>query len=150
MAGLEVMQDMSSNDQRTALERITGVIGWIGTLLVFGAVAVRFLRPEWNQYATWAAWAGLGAVVIYMAGQWREVAGFYKGRQARYGTVSIVGTGMASAPGYAARLFRTLFDRGINIELISTSDIRITCLVRRAQVAEAVRALHEAFALDRE
>ena len=67
---------------------------------------------------------------------------------AELGTVSVVGTGMASAPGYAARMFRTLFDHGINIELISTSDIRITCLVRRAQVGEAVRALHEAFALD--
>ena len=64
------------------------------------------------------------------------------------GTVSVVGTGMASAPGYAATMFRALFDHGINIELISTSDIRITCLVRRSQVADAVRALHEAFALD--
>jgi aspartate kinase len=67
---------------------------------------------------------------------------------AELGTVSVVGTGMASAPGYAATMFRTLFDNGINIELISTSDIRITCLVKRAQVADAVRALHEAFALD--
>ena len=66
------------------------------------------------------------------------------------GTVSVVGTGMASAPGYAATMFRALFDAKINIELISTSDIRITCLVRKAQVADAVRALHEAFALDRE
>ncbi|RLT35784.1 MAG: aspartate kinase [Chloroflexi bacterium] len=66
------------------------------------------------------------------------------------GTVSVVGTGMASAPGYAATMFRALFDGGINIELISTSDIRITCLVRKAQVADAVRVLHEAFALDRE
>ena len=66
------------------------------------------------------------------------------------GTVSVVGTGMASAPGYAATMFRALFDAKINIELISTSDIRITCLVRKSQVADAVRALHEAFALDRE
>jgi len=66
------------------------------------------------------------------------------------GTVSIVGTGMASAPGYAAVMFRTLFDHNINIELISTSDIRITCLVRGEQVPEAVRALHTAFDLDRE
>ncbi len=69
---------------------------------------------------------------------------------ANLGTVSVVGTGMASAPGYAARMFRTLFDHGINIELISTSDIRITCLVQAERVADAVRALHEAFALDRE
>jgi aspartate kinase len=45
-------------------------------------------------------------------------------------------------------MFRTLFDNGINIELISTSDIRITCLVKRDQVGDAVRALHDAFALD--
>jgi aspartate kinase len=67
---------------------------------------------------------------------------------AELGTVSVVGTGMASAPGYAARMFRTLFDNGINIELISTSDIRITCLVKRSQVDDAVRALHAAFSLD--
>lgn len=65
------------------------------------------------------------------------------------GTVSIVGTGMASAPGYAARLFRTLFDKGVNIDMIATSDIRITCVVAAAQVQDAVRALHEAFELDR-
>ncbi len=66
------------------------------------------------------------------------------------GSVSIVGTGMATNPGYAARMFRTLFEHGINIELISTSEIRITCIVRTGQVTEAVNALHDAFALDRE
>ncbi|MEX1022168.1 MAG: aspartate kinase, partial [Dehalococcoidia bacterium] len=45
------------------------------------------------------------------------------------GTVSVVGTGMASAPGYAARMFRALFDEGVNVEMISTGDIRITCVV---------------------
>ena len=54
------------------VNRIIGIIGWIGTALVFGAVAVRFLRPEWNQYATYAAWAGLASVLVYMAGQWRD------------------------------------------------------------------------------
>ena len=65
------------------------------------------------------------------------------------GTVSIVGTGMASAPGYAARMFRTLFDHSVNIDMISTSDIRITCVVGAAQVQDAVRALHAAFELER-
>jgi aspartate kinase len=65
------------------------------------------------------------------------------------GTVSVVGTGMASAPGYAALMFRTLFDHQINIEMISTSDIRITCVVEGARVGDAVRALHAAFELDR-
>jgi aspartate kinase len=66
------------------------------------------------------------------------------------GTVSIVGTGMASAPGYAARMFRTLFEHEINIDMISTSDIRITCVVEAVQVGDAVRALHTAFELDLE
>ncbi|MDA0271614.1 MAG: aspartate kinase [Chloroflexi bacterium] len=66
------------------------------------------------------------------------------------GTVSIIGTGMASAPGYAARMFRTLFDESINIDMISTSDIRITCVVGADRVADAVVALHNAFELDRQ
>ena len=66
------------------------------------------------------------------------------------GSVSIVGTGMSTSPGFAARMFRTLFEHDINIELISTSEIRITCIVRAAQVGDAVRALHDAFDLDRE
>lgn len=72
------------------MQKILGIIGWIGTALVFGAVAVRMFYPEWNQYATYAAWAGLVSVLIYMAGQWRDVAEFYKGRGAKYGTMSIV------------------------------------------------------------
>jgi aspartate kinase len=64
--------------------------------------------------------------------------------------VSIVGTGMQSAPGYAARMFKTLAEAGINIAIISTSDIRITCVVPRDQVEDAVRHLHRAFELDRE
>ena len=67
-----------------------------------------------------------------------------------FGSVSIVGTGMSSSPGFAARMFRTLYEHGINIELISTSEIRITCLVRADRVGDAVRALHDAFDLDRE
>lgn len=62
--------------------------------------------------------------------------------------VSIVGVGMLDAPGYAARMFRTLAETGINIEMITTSEIRITCIVSEAQVADAVAALHSAFGLD--
>ena len=72
------------------MQKAFGIIGWIGTALVFGAVAIRMFYPEWNQYATYMAWAGLATVLIYMAGQWRDVAEFYKGRGARYGTLSIV------------------------------------------------------------
>jgi aspartate kinase len=64
--------------------------------------------------------------------------------------VSIVGTGMQSAPGYAARMFSALASASINIAIISTSDIRITCVVPRERVEDAVRVLHTAFELDRE
>ena len=64
--------------------------------------------------------------------------------------VSIVGTGMQSSPGYAARMFGTLARAGVNINIISTSDIRITCVIPRARAEDAVRILHDAFELDRE
>ena len=63
--------------------------------------------------------------------------------------VSIVGTGMQDAPGYASRMFRTLADKNINIEMITTSEIRITCIVYEEQLAEAAQALHAAFQLER-
>jgi aspartate kinase len=63
-------------------------------------------------------------------------------------TLSIVGTGMLGMPGIAGRMFRALADAGINIEMISTSEIRITCLVARDQVEKGVRILHKTFDLD--
>jgi aspartate kinase len=63
--------------------------------------------------------------------------------------VSIVGAGIHNAPGYAARMFGALADAGVNIEMISTSEVRITCIIAEDQVETAVRALHEAFALER-
>lgn len=63
------------------------------------------------------------------------------------GKVSIVGAGMRSHPGVAARVFQTLADEEINIEMISTSPIKITCVIRATAVPDAVRALHTAFEL---
>src|SRR5262249_40111206 len=63
--------------------------------------------------------------------------------------VSVVGTGMQNAPGYAARMFRALADRSINIEMITTSEIRITCIIEQGRLSDAVAALHDAFRLDR-
>ncbi|MFP5254721.1 MAG: aspartate kinase [Acidimicrobiia bacterium] len=59
--------------------------------------------------------------------------------------VSLVGAGMKSNPGVAATTFETLAAHGINIEMISTSAIRISCIVRESQAEEAVQALHAAF-----
>jgi aspartate kinase len=66
------------------------------------------------------------------------------------GKVSVVGAGMRSHPGVAARVFRTLGDHQINIEMISTSPIKISCVIVADRVPEAVRALHEAFELGAE
>jgi|TARA_B100000315_G_scaffold59195_1_gene53682 aspartate kinase len=61
--------------------------------------------------------------------------------------VSIVGAGMRSNPGVAATMFETLAETGVNIQMISTSAIRVSCVVAEGQVEEAVTALHEAFGL---
>lgn len=63
------------------------------------------------------------------------------------GKVSIVGAGMKSHPGVAAKVFSTLAGEGINIEMISTSPIKISCVIRADRVTDAVRALHAAFEL---
>ena len=62
--------------------------------------------------------------------------------------LSLVGAGMKSSPGIAAKMFRVLADNGVNIEMISTSTIRISVVVERSQLERAVRALHTAFDLD--
>ena len=63
--------------------------------------------------------------------------------------VSIVGSGMRSSPGYADSMFGALADEGINILSITTSEIRITCLIKREEVKTAVRALHKVFELEK-
>src|SRR5438477_11882032 len=75
------------------LTRITGIIGWLGFAAVLVAVGIRFGYPAKVQYATYAAYTGLVCLLIYILGQWRDVAKLFSRRQARYGTlmgVSIV------------------------------------------------------------
>jgi aspartate kinase len=62
--------------------------------------------------------------------------------------VSLVGAGMRTSPGVAATMFETLADEGINIEMISTSTIRISVIVARSDMERALRSLHTAFGLD--
>jgi aspartate kinase len=66
------------------------------------------------------------------------------------GKVSVVGAGMKSHPGVAASTFKALGDAGVNIEMISTSPIKISCVVREEDVTTAVRELHQAFELGAE
>jgi ABC-type uncharacterized transport system involved in gliding motility auxiliary subunit len=78
------------------MQRILGIIGWIGTALVFGAVIVRILgamgyitvTEQMDQYAVYAAWAGLACVVLYTLGQWREIITYFQGRNARYSAIA--------------------------------------------------------------
>ena len=64
------------------------------------------------------------------------------------GKVSLIGAGMRSHPGVSATFFDALADAGVNIEMISTSEIRISVVVRQEDVDSAVRAVHTAFELD--
>lgn len=88
------------------LKRTIGVIGWVGTALVFGAVAIRLFKPDWAQYGYWGAWAGLAFVVVYMLGQWRETMHSMSRRQTRLGTIAagsvIVVLGLLVAINYLA------------------------------------------------
>ena len=68
---------------------------------------------------------------------------------AQIARVSLIGAGMKSHPGVAAKMFETLADEGVNIDMISTSPIRISCVVRDHQVEQAVQVLHSAFELER-
>ena len=70
------------------MNRILSLIGWLGTALVFVAVAIRFGWPAKDQYAYYLAWTGLVCVLAYTLGQWREIAKVFSRRQARYGTLA--------------------------------------------------------------
>ncbi len=74
------------------MQRILSILSYLGMALVFGALAVRIYgKPEWSQYAIYASWAGLALVLLYTLGQWREIAAFFKRRNARLGVIASVG-----------------------------------------------------------
>ena len=64
--------------------------------------------------------------------------------------ISIIGVGMKTHAGVAAKMFQVLYDEGINIEMISTSEIKISCVIKSKYTELAVRALHDAFELGNE
>ena len=69
------------------MNRILSLIGWLGTAMVFVAVAIRFGYPAKEQWAFYLAWGGLVCVLAYTLGQWREIAKVFSRRQTRYGTL---------------------------------------------------------------
>ncbi|HEY7172734.1 MAG TPA: DUF4350 domain-containing protein [Vicinamibacterales bacterium] len=68
--------------------RIFNIIGWIGTALVVGAVVLKYGVQGKEQYAFYLAWAGLVCMLLYILSQWREIAGMFTRREARYGSIA--------------------------------------------------------------
>ena len=71
------------------MKRVLGLLGWLGVALVFAAVAIRFLKPEWQQYYNGLAIGGLICTLLYILSQWREIGQAFAGRQARFGTLAV-------------------------------------------------------------
>ena len=93
--------------------------------------------------------AELGKAKKTLEGIVRDLGAREMTTDASVAKVSIVGAGLHNAPGYAARMFGTLADAGVNIEMISTSEVRITCMIAEDALETALRALHDAFELER-
>lgn len=70
------------------VNRMFGLVGWLGVALVVASAAIRFGVPAKDQYAYYAAWAGLVCVLAYILSQWREIADMFGRRQARYGALA--------------------------------------------------------------
>src|SRR6059036_1923898 len=100
------------------LNRILSLVGWVGTALVFVAVAIRFGYPAKEQWAYYLAWAGLVCVLAYTLGQWREIAKVFSGRQARYATLAatsiLVVLGILVAINYIGKIQNKRWDLTVN------------------------------------
>jgi ABC-type uncharacterized transport system involved in gliding motility auxiliary subunit len=93
------------------LKRILGLLGWLGVVLVFAAVAIRFSKPEWQPYYSWLAIAGLVCTLLYMLSQWREIGQAFAGRQARFGTLALISTAVVVAILVAINYLGTRHDK---------------------------------------
>jgi ABC-type uncharacterized transport system involved in gliding motility auxiliary subunit len=96
------------------LKRILGLLGWLGVALVFAAVAIRFLKPEYQQYYNGLAIAGLVCTLLYILSQWREIGQSFSGRQARYGSLAaasvLVVLGILAAINYLSTKYNKRWD----------------------------------------
>ena len=70
------------------MKKLFSILSYVGMALVFGALASRVLKPEWDQYAMYATWVGLALVVLYTLSQWREIAHSMRQRNTRYGAIA--------------------------------------------------------------
>jgi len=144
----------SEGEARVTLTGVSdepGVAGRIFTALAEASINVDVIIQ--NEPVGDDALADLSFTVdradLAAAGETVEGLGVSQGvvTDERIGKVSIVGAGMRSHPGVAAKVFRVLGEEGINIEMISTSPIKISCVIDAGRVSDAVKALHTAFDL---
>jgi ABC-type uncharacterized transport system involved in gliding motility auxiliary subunit len=86
------------------MKRVLNILSYVGIALVFGALAIRLLKPEWDQYAVYASYGGLALVLLYTIGQWREIVAYFGRRNARYGALAsisvLAGLGILIAVNY--------------------------------------------------
>ena len=124
------MASQTSPSQSSSVT-VFGIIGWLGTLLVFASIGIRFLRPEWAQYQQYAAWAGLAMVLVYVASEWREVLTLLQSRSGRYGSMSAIGLmaflGILVAVNYLASRQNKRWDLTAN-QVYSLSDQTVKIL----------------------
>ena len=106
--------------------------------VVHGNAEMSFSVPAEDVPATQAA----------LAGTRDELGAFTVEENHDLGKVSLIGAGMRSHPGITAKFFAALANAGVNIEMISTSAIRISCVIAEDDLDRATIALHTAFALD--
>ena len=92
--------------------------------------------------------AELNAALAKVEELTKEIGAASLASEANLAAVSVVGSGMQNTPGYASRMFRVLADGNVNIDMITTSEIRISCIIKEEQAEEAVRLLHRGFRLD--
>ncbi len=96
------------------VKRILGLLGWLGVALVFAAVAIRFLKPEFQQYYNGLAIAGLVCTLLYILSQWREIGQSFSGRQARHGSLAaasvLVVLGILIAINYLSTKYNKRWD----------------------------------------
>jgi ABC-type uncharacterized transport system involved in gliding motility auxiliary subunit len=72
------------------MKMLLNILSYVGIVLVFGALVVRWTRPEWDVWAIRATWVGLALVILYTLGQWREIKLFFTRRSARHGTLATI------------------------------------------------------------
>jgi ABC-type uncharacterized transport system involved in gliding motility auxiliary subunit len=107
------------------VKRILGVVFWLGFVLVVAAVAIRFGLPAYVQYAPYLAWGGLGCILLYTLGQWRDILRWFSRRQTRYATLSAVSIlivlGVLVAVNYIGKQQNKRWDLTVN-QQFSLSD----------------------------